>query len=410
MQHLRASHIAAGLGLGLIALGCGNGQDSAEAEQSGDAAVGAERTGEFVASTQGAAQDTLSPESIERGRMDASWRRFVDEDDSGGASGDTATTAQSWSEITPADVNRGATRLPLSGDVAGPDVLQTQILLDRAWFSPGVIDGRWGKNTEKAVYWFQTAHDLPATGTVDDATLRRLRAAAGDPERVVVQRTLTEEDVAGPFVELPEDVYERAEMECLCYESLREQLGERFHATPELLEQLNPDVDLNAVSAGDQLWVPAVRSSGPEPRGQLARIRISDGGHYLHALDASSAVLYHFPSTLGSDYAPSPEGEYSIESIHHDPRWHYKPDLLTGVDDSRPPATLPPGPNNAVGVVWIQLSKPHYGIHGTSAPQTIGYVTSHGCVRLTNWDATTLAERASAGTPVQFVDGDQRGG
>lgn len=393
-----------------LVLACGGDDDGERASRERAATAGVGQS--FAASTQGAASDTLSREAIERGRMDASWKRFVRIDSAAGGTGaDTAgSSPESWSDISPDAVNGGETHLPLSGDVEGPSVLKVQTLLDRAWFSPGILDGRWGKNTEKAVYWFQHANDLAASGTVDAETYRALARAAGEPQRLVHQRTLTEEDVAGPFVQLPEDVYERADMECLCFESLREQLSERFHSTPELLEQLNPGVDLNALQAGDRLWVPQVRESGPRPQGQVARVRISDGGHYLHALDSGGDILYHFPSTLGSDYAPSPGGDYSIDSIHRDPTWHYQPGLLTGVDDSEEDAVLPAGPNNAVGVVWMQLSKPHYGIHGTKAPETIGYATSHGCVRLTNWDASFLADVASAGTPVEFVDGSQRGG
>lgn len=356
-----------------------------------------------TAATIGSADDTFSAADLEQGRLDPSWRRYVSSDTTrNGAPADTAIDR--WSEISPATVNGGEIPLPLHGDVSGPSVVHVQTLLDRTSFSPGIIDGRWGKNTEKAVHWFQHAQGMDATGHVDEATFERLRRDAGAPSRVIIDHTLTEEDVAGPFVQLPSDVYERAEMECLCYESLSEKLAERFHATPELLRQLNPDADLDALRAGDRLSVPAVRNVAEGQRGDIARIVISDGGHYLHALDGNGNILYHFPSTLGSDYAPSPTGDYSIESIHRDPTWHYQPSLLTGVPDDEPDAVLPPGPNNAVGVVWMQLSKPHYGIHGTKAPETIGYVTSHGCVRLTNWDASFLADRASAGTPVEFRD------
>jgi lipoprotein-anchoring transpeptidase ErfK/SrfK len=139
----------------------------------------------------------------------------------------------------------------------------------------------------------------------------------------------------------------------------------------------------------------------------VARIVVSDGGHFVHALDRSGRILYHFPSTLGSKYAPSPSGSYSVRGVAWNPTWHYQPDLLTGVPDHQDDAVLPKGPNNAVGVVWMDLSVEHYGIHGTSAPETIGYATSHGCVRLTNWDAAFLAARVSGGTPVEFRDPDQ---
>jgi lipoprotein-anchoring transpeptidase ErfK/SrfK len=266
------------------------------------------------------------------------------------------------------------------------------------------MDGRWGKNTEEAVYWLQSREGLPRTGRVDRATYERLVQLAGAPSRWVTAHRLTEDDVSGPFVEIPDDIYERAKLECMCYRSVGEKLAERFHSSRELLEKLNPGVDLDAVRAGQTLHVPAVRDASAGSGVRVASLVISDEGHFVHALGADGRILFHFPSTLGSSYAPSPEGRFRVTSIHWDPKWHYQPDLLTGVADWKEPAMIPPGPNNAVGVVWMQLSKPHYGIHGTSAPQTIGYVTSHGCVRLTNWDARFLAEHIEPGLEVHFRD------
>jgi lipoprotein-anchoring transpeptidase ErfK/SrfK len=366
------------------------------------------------------------------------WRDFIERDTSAaGAGADTASTgnggaqgsSETWDDISAQSVNAGAASLPVHGDVAGPTVLRVQILLDRALFSPGIIDGRWGRNTEKAVYWLQKREGMPATGRVDRATWERLQQLAGSPAQLVRTHRLTAEDVAGPFVTLPDEYYDRRDMQCQCYESLAEKLAEKFHASQELLAKLNPDTDLNAVQAGQSLNVPAVERAAPATKpaarqdgaargdtagartsqpagagGSVARVVISDGGRYLHAVDASGRILYHFPATLGSDYSPSPTGDYRITNVAPDPTWHYQPDLLEGVDDSKPDAVLPPGPNNPVGVVWMALSEPHYGIHGTSAPETIGYATSNGCVRLTNWDAKFLADRVGGGTPVTFRD------
>ncbi len=405
-----------------------------------DTRADADRTrGQGSATAYASSFDQLSPAELEAGRLDGAWRRYADLDARertgarSGARGDTAaagdkgrdaargddtgrpgtdTAGASWEDISPGTVNAAPADLPIEGDVAGPSVARVQILLDRARFRPGAIDGRWGKNTEKAVYWFQNERGLEASGAVDARTLERLEREAGIGDAIVVSHTLTAADVEGPFVDLPEDVYARAEQDCLCYESLREKLGEVFHATPELLEQLNPDVDLDAVSAGDALQVPNVETFRMDelPDGQytgggsVARIVISDGGHYLHALADDGSILYHFPTTLGSDYAPSPTGEFAVESVTFDPTWHYQPELLTGEDPGRDDAVLPPGPNNAVGIVWMQLSRPYYGIHGTGAPESIGYATSHGCVRLTNWDAGLLARNVAPDTPVAFRD------
>lgn len=389
----------------VLVAGCGAEDDGGAADAARATPVAGDRPA--GAQVYGDPNVQLTSEELERGRMDPGWRSVVQIDSANAGSG---SNPEKWEDISAQAVNQNPMHLPLAGDVAGPSVLRTQILLDRALFSPGVMDGRWGKNTEKAVYWFQRREGLRANGQVDEATFQRLQQAAGAPQQLIREHALSAKDVEGPFLEIPEDIYEKAQLECMCYESLREKLGELFHATPELLEQLNPGVELNALKAGDRIQVPQVRANDAAPSGKPERLVISDGGFYLHALDAQGRVLYHFPTTLGSDYAPSPSGDFKIVGIAQDPTWHYQPGLLTGVPDEEEDAVIPPGPNNAVGVVWMELSKPHYGIHGTSAPETIGYTTSHGCVRLTNWDARFLSQQIAQGIPVEFRDVDNRGG
>ena len=346
-------------------------------------------------------EPALAPDALERGRLDPSWREVVQLDS---VVADTAPNPERWEQISAGTVNGSATFLPIRGDVAGPSVLRVQVLLDRALFSPGVMDGRWGKNTEKAVYWLQEREGLPATGVVDSATFVRIARLAGSPPEVVRSYTLTAEDVQGPFVEIPEDIYAVAELDCTCYESLAEKLGERFHVVPELLAKLNPGVDLDELRAGDELRVPAVRDPGARANGDVAEIVVSVRGHYLHARDAEGRILYHFPTTLGSGYSPDEGEAIRITSITEDPWWLMQPRLLHTGDPNRPNAKIPPGPNNAVGVMWMALSKPHYGIHGTAEPQTIGYAVSSGCVRLTNWDALFLSDKVTPGIPVRFRD------
>lgn len=300
--------------------------------------------------------------------------------------------------------------LPFSGSGATENAgVYVQTLLDRARFSPGIIDGAWGQNTEKAVYWLQRRENLPATGTVDRATLERLVALADAPEEpdsLLGSHTLTEDDVAGPFVEIPDDVYAQAELDRMAYQSLGEKLGETFHAARSLLARLNPGSALDSLRAGATIRVPDVRTGSEGP--SVARIVISTGGRYLHAFDNQGRLAYHFPTTVGSSYDPSPSDTLEITGIALNPNWHYQPAILEGVDSSRDDAIVPAGPNNAVGTVWMALSKPHYGIHGTAHPETIGYVSSAGCVRLTNWDAERLADRASRGVTVAFRERDGR--
>lgn len=353
-----------------------------------------------VVKTYGADQP-ISSEELERGRLDASWKRVVQVDEPLAS----ATPAEEKLEqIAVESVNSGPMALPLSGDVEGPSVLRAQILLDRAFFSPGQIDGRWGKNTEKALYWLQKREGLRATGQLDPPTFERLRQLAGDPSQLVVRHSLTAEEVAGPFVEIPEDIYEAHKLKCTCYESLPEKLGERFHVDPAILELLNPGVSLNSLQAGARLSVPAVRDSGARSSGDVATIEVSVGGFYLHAKDAQGRLLYHFPATLGSAYDPSEGTVSKVTGVARDPWWHLQPEILHVGDRTRPDVKIPPGPNNAVGSTWIDLSKEHYGIHGTAEPGTIGYATSSGCVRLTNWDAAFLADRVTTRPPVRFKD------
>lgn len=313
-----------------------------------------------------------------------------------------AAAAESWEAITPARVNVPPTRLPVGRGSQGPATLRVQVLLSRALFSPGMIDGRWGRNTETAVHWLQSREGLPTTGVVDSATLARITRLAGAPAEVIRPHALTEDDVRGPFVEIPADIYEQAKLSCSCYQSLSEKLSERFHATVPLLRRLNPRVALDSLAAGDTLFVPDVRPRDAQAAGTVAELVVSGSGSFLHAVDARGRILYHFPITLGSTFDPSPQGSFTVRAVADDPWWHYQPRILAHVPDDEPDARIPPGPNSAVGRTWIALSIPRYGIHGTKSPETIGYATSSGCVRLTNWDVHLLSRRIAPGTPVRF--------
>jgi lipoprotein-anchoring transpeptidase ErfK/SrfK len=295
--------------------------------------------------------------------------------------------------------------VPLKGDVAGPSVLKTQVYLDRLNFSVGALDGRWGRNSSIALWWYQRSRGINAAdpGALDEATFRSL-AASVQSAPALVQRTLTEEDVKGPFKTIPEDVYDQAKLDCLCYESIQEKLAERFHTTQEFLEQLNPNVKFGDLKAGDAVWVPNVREPLTQDRPDIARVQISIRGNTFNAFDAQGNLVFHSPTTLGSKYDPSPRETVEVKKITFNPWFHYQPKLFHEVDDDEPEANLSPGPNSPVGVVWVALSKPHFGIHGTGSPDSIGYASSHGCVRLTNWDANDVARRLRPGVQVEFLD------
>lgn len=307
--------------------------------------------------------------------------------------------------LDPNAVNNAPVAIPIKGDVAGPSVLKTQVYLDRLNFSVGALDGRWGRNSAIALWWYQRSRGINAAdpGAVDEPTFRALATAAGGVP-ALKQYTLTEEDLKGPFVNVPSEMYDKAKLDCLCYESVKEKIAERFHTTMEFLDQLNEDVKFGELKAGDSIWVPNVREPLEQDRPDIARVVVSIRGNSFNAFDASGNLIFHAPTTLGSKYDPSPNETVEVKKIVHDPHFHYQPKLFAEVPDDEPEANLNPGPNSPVGVVWVALSKPHFGVHGTSDPDSIGYASSHGCVRLTNWDASDVAHRLQPGVQIEFLD------
>jgi len=389
----------------LLAAACGKDDKTGAPPAQRGTAEAAQPSG---ADLQYSEEPDPTPQQIEQGRFATDWTEVIKLDTTGG--GAPVRNPEKWEQITPQRVNDGPMFLPLSGDVSGPSVLRVQILLDRAFFSPGEMDGYYGKNTAKAVYFFQQAHGLRGTARVDSATFSALARAAGAPDNLVRQVRLTAEDVKGPFITIPENVQAQAKLPCSCYNNLSEKLGEMFHISPDLLKKLNPGVNLDALRAGQSIYAPLVRDSTARAPGEVARLVVSGRGSYVQAQDASGRILYHFPSTLGATYDPSPSGQFRVTHIEQDPVWHYQPELIATAPDTAHEAMVPKGPNNRVGVVWMALSAPHYGIHGTNKPETIGYATSSGCVRLTNWDARFLSRRIRTGVPVRFADIQGRAG
>ena len=271
-------------------------------------------------------------------------------------------------------------------------LLRAQVLLERARYSPGEIDARNGTNTRIALTGFQKQNGLEVSGKLDDPTWAALNQ---DSAPVLVAYTVTAEDVAGPFAEIPTDMMEKSELEALGYSSALEGLAEKFHSSPKLLQQLNPGASFEA--AGEELQVPSVESA--EPLAKAAKVVVDKSDSTVSLMDAEDKVLAQFPASTGSEHDPLPIGDWKVQGVAKDPTFHYNPDLFWDADPEHAKAKIPPGPNNPVGVVWVDLSKEHYGIHGTPEPSKIGKTESHGCIRLTNWSIAEVAEAVAPGTP-----------
>jgi lipoprotein-anchoring transpeptidase ErfK/SrfK len=285
--------------------------------------------------------------------------------------------------------------------------LATQVGLDRANFSPGELDAAVGSNTRRALASFQKSRNLRETGEADDQTAAALGEAFTAP---IVSYVITAADAAGPFVpSIPEDMMKKSELSAMSYTSVLELLGERFHVSPRLLQRLNPGARF---IEGESLQVPNVvpfevpeKSSNtkpaPTPKSASTHfITVSGEDMTLTVQDASGGIVFQAPVTVGSENDPLPVGEWKVNSLSVNPPFNYNPALFWDADVSHAKAKIAPGPNNPVGVAWIDLSKEHYGIHGAPEPSRIGHTQSHGCIRLTNWDVMRLTTFVSPGTKV----------
>jgi lipoprotein-anchoring transpeptidase ErfK/SrfK len=290
-----------------------------------------------------------------------------------------------------------------------------QVALDRAGFSSGVIDGRIGGNTLRARDAYRRQHGSDP---------------AAFPEPLVEYR-ITSADVAGPFApDIPPDLMAQSRLPALAYRSPAELLAERFHTTPEVLRRLNPSARFEE---GTVLLVPNVEpltigasdssagatASEPRPTGTAGRadgpaatraqkaevvVQVSRSTRTLTVTGAAGEIVFFAPVTTGSENDPLPLGEWKVNGVQYNPTFRYNPDLFWDADPGHTKATIPPGPNGPVGLVWIDISKEHYGLHGTPEPALVGRAESHGCVRLTNWDALRLAALVRPGTRVVFAE------
>ncbi|MBX7247361.1 MAG: L,D-transpeptidase family protein [Candidatus Sumerlaeaceae bacterium] len=281
------------------------------------------------------------------------------------------------------------------------DVLKLQVFLDYHGYSPGEIDGQWGFNTGRALLIYQQNNGMEATGQLDNRMLARLQEF---PYGYLLDYTVTAEDLKGPFQTIPRSYYEQAKLKYLPYESILEYFGEKFHCSQVLLRKLNPGVDFEQLQVGQPILALNVVNGIDETRGQVSVVRISKNNKWIEAFDSEGRFMFYYPSTLGSKYDPLPLGNFEVTGVNVNPTFNYKPKLFWDVPDNEPEALIPPGPNSPVGKVWIATSRKSVGIHGTPNPENISKNTSHGCIRMTNWDAYQLSKRVKAGTKLEFVD------
>jgi lipoprotein-anchoring transpeptidase ErfK/SrfK len=289
----------------------------------------------------------------------------------------------------------------LGSEKLDPLVIKIEILLDRAHFSPGEIDGKRGENVTKALTAFAAAH---GTNWSEQWTPELWQAVTnGAADNLFTHYTITEDDVRGPFLrKLPRKMEAMKDLPGLYYSRPREELAERFHVSEDLLAALNPHAKFQ--TAGESLVVPAVTD---DPlKGQVAQIMVDKSAQTVKAFDAQDQLLAFYPATVGSEEKPAPSGRLKVTIIKKNPAYHYNPKYHFKGVKTRKPFTIKPGPNNPVGVVWIGLSGEGYGIHGTPDPDKVSKTESHGCVRLTNWDALQLAAAVRQGIPVDFVGED----
>jgi lipoprotein-anchoring transpeptidase ErfK/SrfK len=295
-----------------------------------------------------------------------------------------------WQDVNAADYTGG----PLPEGLSAL-TLKLEIILDQVGMSPGVIDGVNGKNVAKAISAVEILTGQPVDGILNKETWARLP----HDTPILVDYVITAEDLAGPFLpEVPTDFAEMAKLDRLSYTGPLQMLGERFHMDVTLLSSLNPDADFNR--AGTHLIVAGAnlyRVTTP-----VTTLVADKVNAQLRGYDGDGKLVVAYPATIGSDELPSPSGTHFVSAIAKNAAYYYDPNINFKQGSNTQRLTIPPGPNNPIGTTWIGLSEPTYGIHGTPAPSKIDKTHSHGCVRLTNWDAEELAGLVKKGVPVEF--------
>ncbi len=286
---------------------------------------------------------------------------------------------------------------PANATPQGVDrIVAIQLALDRRGLSCGSIDGIVGSQTRAAVREFQRLEGLPTTGEPDVATVERL----APPDRLYVDYVVTSDDL-NRLMPVPGSWFGKSTRERLDFESLLEEVSEKAHAHPNLVRRLNPQVDWARVVPGTCLRIPD--PTLPRPRGHAASIRIRLAEKSLSVYGDDSRLLAFFPCSIARSVEKRPIGVLTVAKLALNPNYRFDPDIFVESVEARRLGrrlTIPPGPNNPVGTAWIGLDRPGYGIHGTAEPEKVGRTESHGCFRLSNWNAEYLLGRVWVGMPV----------
>jgi lipoprotein-anchoring transpeptidase ErfK/SrfK len=292
-------------------------------------------------------------------------------------------------------------KVPPEGRLS-PLAVKVQVLLDRAHFSPGEIDGEFGENVEKALAAFTEANHLASGKALTAEIWSKLQPASG--EAVMTDYVLTDRDIKGPYIEkLPTKMEEMTALKALSYTGPKEALSERFHMSQDLLGELNPGEKFD--HAGDKIHV--VNLVHDKKPAKVARIEVDKTQETVKAFAKDGTLVAFYPASVGSEEKPTPSGTLKVISIESEPTYRYDPKYKFAGVESTKPFTIKGGPNNPVGIMWIGLSQAGYGIHGTGDPSRVGKSDSHGCVRLTNWDVERLGQSVRKGVEVAFVEGKQ---
>lgn len=274
--------------------------------------------------------------------------------------------------------------------------LEAQIVLARSGFSPGSIDGAIGYQTRAAIRGFQQRNGIPQSGELDTATKNALQLKLP----AYTTYAVTDADV-GSLRALSKTWLGKSQQDRLGYETILELVAERFQTHPSLIKQLNKDVNWDAVSAGAVLTVPNV--SSPKPAGRAAYVSILLSARIMQVFDQKDRLMAQFPCSIAQKVDKRPIGVVRVKVAAENPNYRFNPEIFPESEEARKigkPLMIQPGPNNPVGVAWIGLDKPGYGIHGTPSPEAVGRTESHGCFRLANWNAAYLIKLVWLDMPV----------